>query len=484
MGVVSGQLDLDIAALAAHPDVVRRIPKSLAFRHDIMSIATDDNELVVAMEDPTDEDTLDRVRLATGMHVRGVAASRRAIRKQLQGLYGDENHFGLRQDDAPAVRAVDALHDSAIAGNASDLHIEPACGGGRARMRVDGILKEIERFPEELFAQIVSRVKLLGGLDIADRRQPQDGRYSLELAGKSIDARVSSVPTIHGEKLVIRLLDHALRVARIEDLGMPGRIHTPFIRAVQSPHGFLVVSGPTGSGKTTTLYAALSQRNTEGQNLCSVEDPVEIRLAGVTQVQVNPKAGVTFATAVRSFLRQDPNVVMVGEMRDAETASVAAAAALSGQLVMTTLHSNDAPSTVQRLLELGVARHTIATALSGVVAQRLVRRLCESCKTSVSSAKKMRLPFALVDEVYNAHEARGCSACGGTGYVGRLALFEAMFLNNELRDFIASGASTVKITQSASCAGYVPMLEHGIDLVRAGQTTFDELLRVLSLEIA
>ncbi|MBV9272238.1 MAG: type II/IV secretion system protein, partial [Candidatus Eremiobacteraeota bacterium] len=408
---MSGQLDLDFP-MAAQPDVVRRIPKSLALQHDVVSIATNDNELVVALADPGDEETLDRVRLATGMHVRAVAASRWAIRRHLQGVYGDDVHDEYRQDDAPAVRAADGVHNRAIQNKASDIHLEPSANGGRARLRIDGILHETEQFSEGLFAQLISRIKLLAGLDIADRRQPQDGRYSIDYNGKTIDARVSTVPSIDGEKLVIRLLDHRAEVPKLEALGMPAQILQRFKDVIHAPHGFIVASGPTGSGKTTTLYAALSSRNDEGQNLCSVEDPIELRVAGVTQVQVNPKAGVTFTTALRSFLRQDPNVLMVGEMRDNDTASVATSAALSGQLVLTTLHSNDAPSTIQRLLELGVARNTIASSVSVVLAQRLVRKICIECRRAARLigarflSRRMEIPS-------ESYEGTGCARCGG-----------------------------------------------------------------------
>jgi len=481
VGVVSGQLDLDFAT-SAHAETVRRLPKSLALRHDVVSIATDGNELVVAMEDPADEETLDRIRLAMGMHVRAVAASRWEIRKRLQREYGDEPQYANREDDAPAVRAVDVLHKRAVHAGASDIHLEPSLGGGRARLRVDGMLRELQRFPEDLFTQIVSRVKLLGGLDIADRRQPQDGRYSIEENGKSIDARVSSIPTINGEKVAIRLLEHASRVPSIDELGMPSNILERFCSAVHAPHGFIVVTGPTGSGNTTTLYAAMASRNVEGQNLCSVEDPVEVRLAGITQVQVNAKAGVTFASALRSFLRQDPNILMVGEMRDEDTASVAASAALSGQLVLTTLHSNDAPSTIQRLLELGVARNTIASALTSVVAQRLVRKICINCRKPVRSA--FDAGTALGIKVSVSYEGSGCIECAGTGYAGRVALFEAMFLTDELRDLIASGASGVRIAELATRSGYRPMIDHAIERIAKGETTINEMLRVLRVEFA
>ena len=386
-----------------------------------------------------------------------------------------------RDENAPAVREVDALHAKAAAAHASDVHVEPERRGGRIRYRVDGILREMQALSPDVYAQVVSRIKLLAGMDIADKRQPQDGRYAIEADGRSIDARVSSVPTIDGEKIVIRLLDDHAAIPTLSSLAMPRACADRFRRAVHAPHGFIIVCGPTGSGKTTTLYAAMSERNSESQNLCSVEDPVEVRIPGVAQVQVNPRAGVTFASAVRAFLRQDPNVIMVGEMRDEETASVAASASLSGQLVMTTLHSNDAPRSIDRLLELGVARHTIAAGLTAIVAQRLVRRLCRHCKTAVAAAPLFAncLGIAAGTQVY---EPRGCASCRDSGYSGRAALFEVMFVEDSLRTLIGSGGAGVDLRGAAWELGYRPMVEDGARRVMAGETSLAEIERVLSLD--
>jgi type II secretory ATPase GspE/PulE/Tfp pilus assembly ATPase PilB-like protein len=326
-------------------------------------------------------------------------------------------------------------------------------------------------------------MKLLAGMDIADRRQPQDGRYAIERAGRSIDARVSSMPTLLGEKLVVRLLDHHARIPTLESLGMPERTLARFRRVIHAPHGFVVACGPTGSGKTTTLYAAMAERNDDSQNLCSVEDPVEVRIPGVAQVQVNVRAGVTFASALRAFLRQDPNVIMVGEMRDEETAGVAASASLSGQLVFTTLHSNDAPKAIDRLIELGVARHTIAAGVSAIVAQRLVRRLCESCRTPFEVNGALAREFAMQDGL-RAYRANGCRACGGAGYAGRIAIFECVFIDDAMRRCIAEGKPSVALADLARESGYEPMLADGIRRVISGETTFEELRRVLIVDTA
>lgn len=380
---------------------------------------------------------------------------------------------------APAIREVDALHRRAVALQASDIHIEPDADGGGARLRVDGILRQVERYPEDLFAQIVSRIKLLGGLDIADRRQPQDGRFTIECDGRTIDVRVNAVPTVFGEKLVLRLLDRGVDVPSFEVLGMPSELLDRFRRAVHAPHGFIVVCGPTGSGKTTTLYAALAERNCEFQSLCTVEDPVEIRFPGIAQVQVNLKAGVTFASALRAFLRQDPNVVMIGEMRDEETATAAVSAALSGQLVFTTLHSNDAPRTVQRLIELGISPHSISAALSAIVAQRLVRRLCEKCRIPANVTEEERVRWSVPDRPVRVFRAGGCAECDGSGFRGRVPVFEAVFIDDALRDAIASGASSVRIADLAARCGYEPMRADAVRLALQGRTSLSEIERVL-----
>jgi type II secretory ATPase GspE/PulE/Tfp pilus assembly ATPase PilB-like protein len=391
--------------------------------------------------------------------------------------------LALRNDDAPAIRAVDDIHEHAITRTASDIHIEPTRAGGRVRERIDGILVPARSLTAELYSQVVSRMKLLAGMDIAERRQPQDGRYAIERNGRCVEARVNSVPTIAGEKLVIRLLDHQARIPALESIGMPNDLLQRFRRAVEAPYGFVIACGPTGSGKTTTLYAAMAHRNVDAQNLCSIEDPVEVRISGVAQMQVNVRAGVTFASALRAFLRQDPNAIMVGEMRDAETAAVAASAALSGQLVLTTLHSNDAPNAVERLVELGVSRHTIAAGVSAIVAQRLVRRLCVRCRAPFAVGESIAQEFRLPGDV-RAYAAVGCEACDGAGYTGRIAIFECIFVDDAMRRLIAAGSPGVALIDPARENGYRPMIADGIRRVALGDTSLDELRRVLVVERA
>lgn len=318
------------------------------------------------------------------------------------------------------------------------------------------MLRELQMIDVGVFAPLISRVKLLAGMDIADKRQPQDGRYTIEAGNRRVDARVSSIPTIDGEKVVIRLLDVHSRGPRLDELGMQAATLTRYRRLIASPYGFVIVTGPTGSGKTTTLYSSLREIADETRSVCTVEDPVEMRIDGVTQVNVNVRAGLAFAGVLRSFLRQDPNVIMIGEMRDAETASVAVSAALSGQLVLTTLHSNDAPGAIERLIELGLERRAIAAAVFGIASQRLVRRLCDRCRSA------------------------GCQACGGIGYCGRIGIFELLEFDDAVREAISAGASIVTIRDLGKRVGYEPLLADGLAKIAHGQTTPAEVQRVLA----
>jgi type IV pilus assembly protein PilB len=462
------------------PEAVARMPRALAFRHDALPLAVVDGVLAVALPDPADEAVVDALRAATRLKLRPLPMARELIREKLRVAYGElAPAGGERGGDTPAVRAVDLVLARAVAAHASDVHVEPtASGTGRVRLRVDGILRELEPIPADVFASFVSRLKLLAGMDIADRRQPQDGRYGVPFEGRAIDARVASLPTVDGEKIVVRLLDHYAAAPDLAGLGMAPEMFERYRAAVSAPWGFVVVSGPTGSGKTTTLYASLAQLDAATRNVCAVEDPVEMRLRGVAQVQVNPRAGLTFPTVLRAFMRQDPNAIMVGEMRDAETAAVAVSAALAGQIVFTTLHANDAPRTIDRLVELGVARHSLAAALTAVVAQRLVRRLCEQCRAREPIPPAVRP--ALATERADWYVARGCRACAGSGFSGRTGVYELLLVDDAIRDAIATGASSVQVAQLAARAGYQPMLADATAKLLAGTTSFAELCRVVA----
>jgi type II secretory ATPase GspE/PulE/Tfp pilus assembly ATPase PilB-like protein len=471
----------EIAPLSS-AEAVARVPRTLAFRSDVLPLWLHDGLLAVALADVDDADLLDGLRRATRLRIKPIFMPREQIRERLIAAYGNDGSIHSlserRAADVPVVRSVDTIFARAIAAHASDIHIEPQAAGGSIRLRIDGILMPLESVPAERYNAFVSRIKLLAGMDIADKRQPQDGRLTIPCEQREIDARVASLPTIDGEKLVVRLLDCQAQSCDITALGMPPEMLATYRRLLRSPWGFIVVTGPTGSGKTTTLYASLGDLDAALNNVCSVEDPVEMRVPGVTQVGVNARAGITFESALRGFLRQDPDVIMVGEMRDAQTAAVAIAASLAGQLVFTTLHSNDAPRTIERLVELGVARQSLAAGLTAILAQRLVRRLCEACRIAV------RIP-ATVQARLQAEQARwwkpgGCRACAQTGYSGRVGVYEMLVVDDALRDIIAAGGSSVAIAQQAASSGYRPMFADGFAKVLAGETSFDELLRVVA----
>lgn len=478
---------MNVAHIALDTDALRRIPRALALRHEILSLGSEGNEITIAMADPHDRDAIDRVRLVTGMHVRAVAAEPDTLRARLLEAYGAgappvSPREAYRGDEAPAVRALDDIHAAAVARGASDIHVEPSNGGGRVRVRVDGILDEVRSLEADLYAQVVSRVKLLAGMDIADRRQPQDGRYAIQSAGRSVEARVNSLPTVSGEKLAVRLLETHAQVPSLDALGMNRSVLARFRSLIRAPHGFVVVSGPTGSGKTTTLYAAMTERNVPSENLCSIEDPVEVQLPGVAQVQVNARAGVTFASALRSLLRQDPNAIMLGEIRDEETAAMAASASLSGQLILATLHANDAPRTFDRLVELGVSRPTLAAGLTGVLAQRLLRRLCRGCRIARRSGECER-HFG-VEPGSTVYAPAGCGACGQSGYSGRTAIFELLVPDARLRALVLAGGSACGLDGAYANPDFRPMSCEGARLLLAGETSADELGRVLSAQSA
>jgi general secretion pathway protein E len=366
-------------------------------------------------------------------------------------------------NDAPIIRMLNALLTQAAKDGASDIHIEPYERSSSVRFRVDGTLREVVQPNRALHAALISRLKIMAELDIAERRLPQDGRISLRIGGRAVDVRVSTLPSAHGERAVLRLLDKAESKFTLEGLGMSGDVLTRFDRLIQQPHGILLVTGPTGSGKTTTLYASLGRVDTAGTNVLTVEDPVEYELAGIGQTQVNAKIDLTFAKALRAILRQDPDVIMIGEIRDYETAQIAIQASLTGHLVLATVHTNDAPSTVTRMIDMGVEPFLLSSSLIGVLAQRLVRKLCTACRT--------------VDQRGHWHPV-GCTECGMTGYKGRTGVYELMDVNDEIRSLIHGRAAEAAILAAAGRAGLKSMREDGEPLVAEGVTSAEEVIRV------
>lgn len=494
-----GEQDIDHVAASL-------LPEHMARRYCVFPFAFDgEGRLKVAMSDPSNVIALDDVRTVCDTDVVPVVATRGDIMGMLDkfsslagdtvddlagDLAGDEDEFDDLQDavavdDAPIVKFVNALIAQAVGDRASDIHIEPQETEVRVRYRIDGVLHEVTSQARKIHAGVVSRLKIMADLDIAERRIPQDGRISLKIGGKKIDLRVSTLPTVYGEKVVMRILDKSSILLDLTDLGFTDHNYELYSRSFSKPYGLILVTGPTGSGKSTSLYATLNKISKPEINIVTVEDPVEYRLPGISQVQVNKKAGLTFGAALRSILRQDPDVVLVGEMRDHETAQIGLEAALTGHLVLSTLHTNDAPSAVTRLTEMGVDPFLVASAADCVLAQRLARRLCEKCKEeyrpTLAELQAAGLPVTEgdVDRFPPLHRAVGCSACGNTGYRGRLAIHEIMRVNEEIERLIVSKASTDEIAKAGQADGMRTLREDGLSKVVRGVTTLEEIARVI-----
>jgi type II secretion system protein E len=384
--------------------------------------------------------------------------------------------------EAPIIRFVNALFFQAVKERASDIHIEPAEKETVIRMRIDGVLHEIIRINKSLHEPIVSRIKVMSRLDIAEKRIPQDGKIKLKVAGKDIDVRVSTLPTIFGERVSLRILDRTATILKIEELGMEDDMIEKMKQLIKKTYGMILITGPTGSGKTTTLYACLSEINSPGINIITIEDPIEYQLKGINQIQVNPKVGLTFATGLRSILRQDPDVIMVGEIRDDETASIAIHAALTGHLVLSTLHTNDAPSAITRLIDMGIEPYLISSAVFATLAQRLVRKICQKCKVPYEpDQKELDLVGLTRDQIPDGilYKGRGCKECFGTGFKGRIGIFELFLIDDEIRELINSKADSMKLKSVGTSKGMRTLREDGILKVIKGITTVQELARVI-----
>ncbi|WP_348690823.1 ATPase, T2SS/T4P/T4SS family [uncultured Nocardioides sp.] len=493
-------LPLDAAATAL-------LPGDFARRAGIIPVGWRDGELVVAapVRLVLDLSLKDDVARLTGQRVRFALARSSEIQQRLNQTYRAEGEladlsidlshdveevdddldtFTEVAEDAPVVRFVNLLITQAIADKASDIHLEPTEKDLRVRYRIDGVLRDAHRAPRSILGGVVSRLKIMADMDIAERRIPQDGRLSVSHLGQTIDLRVATLPTVWGEKVVARVLDNSNTRLGLADLGFSPGNFTRFEASYTKPYGMILVTGPTGSGKSTTLYATLNILNQQHVNVITVEDPVEYRLPGINQVQTNPKAGLTFASALRSILRSDPDIVLIGEIRDHETANIAVEAALTGHLVLSTLHTNDAPSAVTRLVEMGIEPFLVGSALDCVVAQRLCRSLCERCKEAyVPGAEELALVGfpaepGEADELV-LHRPKGCSTCGGTGYRGRMALHEVMPIDEQLEKLTVRRSSADEITRAAREGGMSSLREDGWLKVRNGRTSIEEVLRVV-----
>jgi type IV pilus assembly protein PilB len=504
-----------LARLDIDPEVARLVPAQLAERLHVLPLKRSGNVLTLAMADPTNVLALDDVAFFTNLQIQPVVASEMAIRQAAERVYGDQGTamatmmseleeaesdvevlegqdeflgksadvFDLKEsaDEAPVVRLMNMILVDAIRRGASDIHLEPYEKMFRVRFRIDGVLHEIMGPPKRLEAALTSRVKIMANLDIAERRLPQDGRIKLRYHQREIDFRVSTLPTIFGEKTVMRILDKESLQLDLTKLGFDPWSLDQFTRVIQSPHGMIMISGPTGSGKTTTLYSAINTINSPDINIMTAEDPVEYNLKGVNQLQVNDEIGRTFASALRSFLRQDPDVILVGETRDLETAQIAIRAALTGHLVLTTIHTNDSPSTVARLLDMGIPPFLVSSALLLILAQRLARRVCNDCKESYEADEESLLPYGHVPEGTGPvafFRGKGCQTCNFTGMKGRVAIYEVMPVSQEIRELILRNASTVEIREIARAQGMRTLRQNGLQKVLEGITTVEEVLRV------
>jgi general secretion pathway protein E len=506
---LAAQLALPLVDVASYPEfpiLEERVSTRFLRETRVLPLREDDAEVALAMADPTDQYTIGAFQMVTGRAVKPMVAIPSELEAAFERLYGtgksaqsqvigdvetrvddlafdaDVQQLKDLASEAPVIRLVSLVITNALDMRASDIHVEPFENRLAVRYRVDGVLHDVESPPKRLAAAVISRIKIMANLDIAERRLPQDGRIRLRVQGKEIDLRVSTVPTMHGESVVMRILDKGGVALDFEKLGFLPDTLKAFIDVLMEPHGILLVTGPTGSGKTTTLYTALDRLNQPDVKILTVEDPVEYQMVGINQIQVKPQIDLTFANALRSIVRQDPDVIMIGEIRDLETAQIAVQSALTGHLVLSTVHTNDAASTVNRLLDMGVEDYLLTSTVIGILAQRLVRKLCPHCKEPYQALPEMvdqlgLAKFAGTHDV-TLHRAKGCPQCGNTGYTGRFCILEMLPMTDPLRSLVMKHATSSDLKAEAQREGMVSMYEDGMRKALAGQTTFEEVLRV------
>ena len=493
---------IELANTLIDPKLTELIPESLARKYEAIPVLKIGNRLTCAMADPGNVFALDELRMKTNMVIEPAVATESEIKKALEEHYGtkgsmeeiiqsiDERKLGLGDGkdldpkrlegitkEPVVIKLVNLMILHALQERASDVHIEPEIDALKIRIRVDGVLHEIPSPPKHLQSAVISRVKILANLDIAERRVPQDGRFTLRMEGKEIDIRVSCVPTIHGENVVLRLLDVSHALLGLEQLGFSKEGLEKYEKLISQPYGILLVTGPTGSGKTTTLYASLARINSREKNILTIEDPVEYRLPGIRQTQINSKVNLTFANALRSFLRQDPDVMMVGEIRDRETVEMAIQAALTGHLVLSTLHTNDSASAITRLIDMGVEPFLVTSAVIGIMAQRLVRTICSDCKEEYTPTGETLKEIGVTEKI-TFYRGKGCRKCMQTGYRGRISIFELLIPDEKIKNLTLAKASSGEIRKHARVQGMVGLKEDGLAKVKQGITTVEEILRV------
>jgi type IV pilus assembly protein PilB len=499
---------VDLNRVVIDPKIIKLVPADLAQKRQVLPLRRVGRTLTVAMANPTDASAMDELKFITRHDIEPVVVGEYTLRKHLDKYYEvadnaiadlmadlgedgedvelveeqEDDQSGAMQaqvEDAPVVKLINGLLTDAVLKGASDIHIEPFEKEIRIRYRIDGVLMEIMKPPMKMKAALTSRVKIMSSLNIAERRVPQDGRIKLKMKSKVVDFRVSVLPVIFGEKIVLRILDKGNLTLDLEKFGLEPKAEKDFMASIMNPYGMVLVTGPTGSGKTTTLYSALSKVNTEDVNIMTAEDPVEYNLYGINQVLVRNEIGMTFAAALKAFLRQDPNIIMVGEIRDIETGGIAIKAALTGHLVLSTLHTNDAPSTITRLIDMGLEPFNVAAALNCVTAQRLLRRICKTCKEEAKYSEEYFNAASIGDEdrKMTFYKGKGCDQCGGTGYKGRAGLYEVMAMSTELRKLIMRGASGDELRDQGIAEGMLTLRMDGMKKVSRGTTTLEEVIK-------
>ncbi len=486
---------MDLSTYVLEPEIVHLLPDRVARQYTVLPLFKIGSTLTIAMADPLDVVALDEVKKSTGLEVDVVVSSESQIKEAIDrlnpvgaGLDQLAREQALRQvaaevvarpeEDGPIIRFVNAVVQQAVREGASDLHLEPEESSFRIRLRVDGILREVSIQAKALFAPVVSRVKIMAALDIAERRLPQDGRIRMSVMGRDLDLRVSTFPTIHGENVVLRLQDRSAAMIDLKELGLAPQPLSVLERMIRKPNGIVLVTGPTGSGKTTTLYACIHRINSVERNIVTLEDPVEFYLSTIRQTQVDPDAGLTFARGLRALLRQDPDIVMVGEIRDPETAEISVRSALTGHLVLSTLHTNDAAGALPRLIDMQIEPFLLSSAMLGVVAQRLVRRVCEKCKKPITPPAELVDALSVDLSQGTFQHGAGCRACSGTGYRGRVGIFEVLDVDEEMQALITQRAPSEEIGRAARRAGMRTLREDAVRKAAEGVTTLQEVLRV------
>ena len=498
---------VDLDSLPISKETAALVPRSLAGKYQVVPVAATADTLSLAMSDTLNVMATEAVRMATHRKVIPLLATEEAIARAIANLYGSEsaekalqdlkttedqaspgitdsdaNRIGSDSDNtAPTIRLVNSFLEYAVNNNCSDIHLEPRENAMHVRMRIDGILRQVFVIPKTAQSAVIARIKVMGNMNIAEHKIPLDGRSNARVGEKDVDLRISTLPTVYGEKVVIRLLNKSSTLLNTQGIGLSGRNLTKFNALLENSNGVILIVGPTGSGKSASMYTMIQKLNTEQVNLVTLEDPVEYNFDGVNQVQINEKTGMTFASGLRSILRQDPDIIAIGEIRDGETADIAMRAAITGHLVLSTLHTNDAPSAIDRLLDMGVERFLIASSLKGIISQRLVRRICPNCRTAYTpdpqEQQMLRLPV-LADRTF--YRGRGCPLCFGTGYRGRTAVFEILMLNSAIRHAIGDNAPHSRLMELIRDSDFAPLIDDCVRLVLEGTTTVEEAFRTVN----